>query len=277
MKKEVKIVNEEKGLVQITTADERWYGKPIDKKVNGVPVIEYQWLPSITWITGCIPKGPFYEDWLRENGENSKELLRKAGERGTRVHNAIEQLLNGNTVRMDSRYDSEQQFIQEEDYGSTLNYTEMNGEEWYAVLTWIAWWEEKIKDKEINIVGIERSTFYYNADSGIGFGATIDLEVYIDGKYHCFDWKTSKSVYSSHVAQICGIAASVLIELGLKEVPYAAIVQVGYTRNKRGYKETEVEPDFNKFKFAYSCWKHLVPKAKPTQRDLPIEASIRTN
>jgi len=274
MRKEVRVVNEETKTVQITTADERWYGRPMEKKINGVPVVDYHWLPSITWITGCLPKGKHYEEWLKENGKNADEILRDAGERGTKVHNAIEQLLHGVEVRMDSRYDSDNQFILEEDHGSTLHYTEMNGEEWNAVLTWVAWWEQRTAGMKVELIGVERSIYYYDSATKIGFGCTADLEVYLDGVYHVFDWKTSKSVYDSHRAQLSGIALAISKEHEKPLIPKLAIVQVGYTKNKNGYKETVTSYSWDDFRLAYGCWKKLFPSTRPTQRDLPVSAKI---
>ena len=54
MKIQIRKVNEEKGVVQITTTDERWYEK------DGV------FVPSVTWIAGHYPKGVQFYKWLAD-------------------------------------------------------------------------------------------------------------------------------------------------------------------------------------------------------------------
>ena len=51
-----------------------------------------------------------------------------------------------------------------------------------------------------------------------------------------------------------------------------AILQLGYDRNKAGYKFTEIDDAFDLFKVAQQIWKREVGDGKPgyTQRDFPI-------
>ena len=59
MKKDIITINEEKGIIQITTVDERWYSFQTNNKTTGLP--EYRYLPSVTWITEYYPKGIAYK------------------------------------------------------------------------------------------------------------------------------------------------------------------------------------------------------------------------
>ena len=60
-----------KGIVQITTVDERWYLKK-DKFV-----------PSSTWIANYYPKGIGFNKWLASKGWDRAEALKQeAGEKG---------------------------------------------------------------------------------------------------------------------------------------------------------------------------------------------------
>ena len=48
-----------------------------------------------------------------------------------------------------------------------------------------------------------------------------------------------------------------------------AILQIGYKKNKKGYKFTEVQDKYHLFKNAYKVWKNENPNFKPKERDYP--------
>ena len=68
---------------QITMPDSRYYLR------NG------EYYPSITYVLQYYPKGKFFEDWLKQVGNNADFIVRKSAEDGTKVHNMIEAYLNG--------------------------------------------------------------------------------------------------------------------------------------------------------------------------------------
>lgn len=53
------------------------------------------WFPGVTTILGVLSKGKQFENWLKSNGFNADVLTREAMERGSRVHQAIQDLLLG--------------------------------------------------------------------------------------------------------------------------------------------------------------------------------------
>ena len=55
MKKEIKVIDKKKGIVQITTLSERWYSRQVIDTKTGLPIFEY--LPSSSYIAGYYPKG----------------------------------------------------------------------------------------------------------------------------------------------------------------------------------------------------------------------------
>jgi len=79
MKKEIREI--ENGVMRITTVDERWYSRPVNDKVTGLPT--YEFLPSVTWICESYPKGvAFYKYLANKFSWDEAEALKKAaGER----------------------------------------------------------------------------------------------------------------------------------------------------------------------------------------------------
>jgi len=71
MKKEIKELKD--NVWQITTWDERFYAKSEINKNTGLP--EYKFVPSVTWIAGCYPKGiGFINGLLKRAGTRQKPL-----------------------------------------------------------------------------------------------------------------------------------------------------------------------------------------------------------
>lgn len=67
MKKLNRDVDEKKGIVQITTYDERWYAQKIRDPNPGVPTVLF--VPSVTWVAESYPKGIGFYRWLADKGE----------------------------------------------------------------------------------------------------------------------------------------------------------------------------------------------------------------
>ena len=73
---------------QITFLDERYYQ---DGESDN-------YYPSVNTVLDVYPKGYGFQQWLKDLGSNSDEVLRRAGEQGTNVHNAIQSFLDGQEV-----------------------------------------------------------------------------------------------------------------------------------------------------------------------------------
>jgi hypothetical protein len=118
MKKIIRVTDEKRGIQQITLADERWYAKPIPDPVSAMPT--YQPVPSVTWVAGYWPKGIEFYKWLASKGWDEAEAAKHAaGDKGSRVHLAIERILRGEEFRIDTKVfdrpkSSEQDFIETE-------------------------------------------------------------------------------------------------------------------------------------------------------------------
>ena len=106
MRKEIR-ETDEKGIVRITTTDERWYWRALQttNAETGLPEVKNVYVPSVTWITSFYPKGVGFYKWLANLGWDEAEAVKQAaGDKGSKVHAAIEDLIDGEEVRLDSRY-----------------------------------------------------------------------------------------------------------------------------------------------------------------------------
>lgn len=244
-------------VVQVTTLDERFYAE-YDNKDN------YKgFRPSLTWITSYYPKGKEYEQWLGGHGyDEAKLLMKEAGERGSRVHKAIEELVK--------------RFMEGDKKGIKMldTFGDMGGEkkdldpsEWRAVMTFIDWFKQK---NIIKILSSEQTllTKYY--------GCTLDFRYTYDKKgeevYAVTDFKTSKYIYPSSEIQLTGQKRA--CEENDLRVDETSILQVGYALNKKGWKEKVYDYQPELLDSVYNIWKKENANKRPYQREYPISLSL---
>lgn len=236
-----------KNTVRYTTCNERWYltydddGK-ITRKV-----------PSVTWILNYMPTSPYLIKWIAEQGlDEAENVKKKAGVKGSKVHNAIEDLLLGNEVKHDSLYFNELSKLDEE----------LSAEEYKAIYSFSQWFAEfnpKTVKTEFNIIGKE-------------YAGTIDYVCTIEKQNYLIDFKTSAQIYDVHRAQVS--AYKHLLEEETKKKFKMAILQVGYNRNKKGYKFTEIEDLFPLFESAKAQWAHAEKNTHPKEIELPLKINL---
>jgi hypothetical protein len=255
MQKIFTLVDEERGIVQVTTDDERFYIREAKDPATGLPTHTY--LPSVTWICQYAPKGIGYYRWLADKGWNEAEAIkRERGKYGSRVHWAVEALLNGVEVKMDSEFNNPE----------TNQLEQLTFEEYNAVCTFKAWWDDLNAKHDVEIVEVEYTIW----NEKEGFAGTVDLLLRVDGQYVIIDLKTSKQVHLAHMLQVSAYKHS----LELESEPTIAILQLGYERNKNGYKYTEVEDKWVKFLAAREFWREEHDGTKPFQKDYPLSVSL---
>jgi len=212
--------------LKLLPKDNHWYESP--KK----PGLYY---PSVTFVTGFLPKGQFFEKYLaeQESWEESRKLLKEAGERGTRVHVASEVLDNGGEIHYET--------------------SGLTDEEYQLVNFFIHWhkkYNPQMMHNELKLVSDK-----------LKLGGTADRVYKIDGKTVLFDLKTSKSaIWDSHWIQVA-CYAHMYEEIYKTQVDEVAILRLT-SRRKEGYEyivrdRAEWHQDFKQFKATYSTMMYL--------------------
>lgn len=262
------------GLIQITTLDERFYRKPDDNT-------DY---PAITWIGGKFPKGPGYENWLKKVGEEAAEIMAAKGERGSKVHQAIEQLLRNKQQHGEGKVMMGDAFLDDDG-----NPVELTADEYWCLMTWWDWWKSEIVPLNPKILAVEES--YYLGEGlaklpVLTYAGTVDSRIEVDrlvvegkGKNktvevvgrenHAYDWKTKPSLYDSDTIQVTGHS-----KFEECEGHRMFINQIGYRMNQRGWKVTEITPNETLLHTAFQIWCHLEGRKSPRQIEYPAEIVI---
>lgn len=243
------------GIIQVTTLDERWY---LDQEVKDEVA---RFLTSVTWFCGYRPKGIGFYKWLAMKGWDEAQAIKNAaGDKGSKVHHAVDALLGGATVQIsDSFPDSEGEI------------SELKPEEWECVMGFYGWWAalkaECIK-KGITFEIIAREQVVINRS--MRYAGTMDLKLRIGEKIYIIDFKTSQEVWPEYESQVSAYKHCE----GMEDVTNLAILQIGYKKNERGWKFNDIEDDFEAVKAAYVFWAYENKDKKPAQKDYPISLSL---
>lgn len=263
MKKEFRDVDEEKGIVQITTSDERVYVFPSKDPKTKLPV--YSFKPSVTYITSFYPKGKFFEAWLKNNGADESDLIKRlAGEKGYKVHQAVTALMSGEELKIDDKLKNP----------TTGEQEEMTSEEYESVLCYERFWND-LKEKDF-----KGSEFLVHSNKH-NYAGTVDLMLRIDGQLWLIDVKTGQNVYEDYKLQASAYKHAILenVPTSLKaeknlDTMKLAILQIGYRRNKNGYKFTEVEDKFDVFLNTKAIFENEVKNLPYKQIEMPMAIKL---
>lgn len=242
-----------KEALQINCLDERFY------TLDGVT-----FYPSVTTVLEVYPKGYGFLQWLKDVGNNADEIVRRAGEQGSHVHDAIDQFLKGLPVYW-------------VDKNEKPNYTL---EEWQMILKFVEFWEKfqpKLIANEKKIVSEK-----------LGIGGTIDLICEINGETWLIDYKTSNALYPSYELQLSAYAV-----MWNEENPNNRIDRHGLmwlksqTRgeDKKGEKiqgkgwivkepERDYYDSYKIFNHCHAIWKEENPSYKPKNLVYPAMIKI---
>lgn len=260
MKREIKkiiTINGEK-VCRITCPDERWYGKEVKGK-------ETEWLPSSTWVKSYYYTSPYLIKWIAGKGMTEAERIKKeAGTRGDKIHQATEDIDKGLGIKINAKYLNKENGEMEE----------LNADELMAIMSY----RDYIDEVKPELLANEMVVFAKK------YAGTLDRIFRIIGQIWIVDIKTSKSIQKDMILQNSSYSHADIDFKALGITPKEwktrklAILQIGYTRNKKRYKFTEVQDRYDLFELAYKTWKEENPDSKPKQRDLPlvIKSEFRT-
>lgn len=140
------------------------------------------YFPSVTTVLEAYFRGYGFYQWLKDVGNNADEVMRRAGESGTRVHNAIDLILKGQSVEW--RVENE-----------NLNYTL---EEWQMLCKFMEFWERENPE----VIAFEQNL----VSDKHRIGGTTDLICRIKGEVWLIDYKTSNYIHKSHELQLSAYA-----------------------------------------------------------------------
>lgn len=215
-------------ILKLLPKDSHWYESPTKSGV---------YYPSVTYVTGFLPKGQFFEKYLAEQGsyEQAQIVLKEAGDRGTRIHLASEAL----------------------DKGAKMAYVNSGlTDEEFQLLYFYTLWHQKHKPEIIQ----DKIELKLVSDK-LKLGGTADRVYRINGKTVLFDLKTSKSaIWSSHWIQVACYAA-MYEELFGGVIHQVAILRLTNKR-KEGYEYVTKERkewlvDYKQFKKTYDTMMYL--------------------
>jgi hypothetical protein len=290
MHKEIRVVDLERGIVQLTTLDERFYSKTETDPETGVPEIVFR--PSVSWIVEHYPKGTGFQKWLKTNGDDADLIARLAADRGYKVHEAVAVLNQGGTVVGMSGGPKEVDKFRDPSTGEEVP---LSAEEWAGVLSYADWQYTEGRQ----MFSIEGSEFVTWPDPqtladetgypllAFSFAGMIDLKVkqildkaemqefykgwkFEKGSTGIIDFKTSKDVWPAHKCQAAAYATA-------EKADWAAIIQLNYVRTKtKRWKFTQVDVKhwFRLFMSTKNIWSEENEGVYPMQRDYPFEVKL---
>lgn len=269
MKIEKKEIIISKKIVRVTTLDERFY--EID---NG----EYR--PSLTFVNGFYFKKQLQQWFKSKSADEIEQILTETSERGSIIHQLLEQICLGEEVRCDQMFYSfrdEIHLATEEEVKVGYHLREIKGDEWKAVIDFVNW--TKSLDS-FEVIATEMTVF---SDRVAG---TLDLIARVNGEVWLADFKTSNSgtYYTSWDAQLAPLKemASTSPDPRLKGIDWTKVkcvlLQAGYTRNKAGIKvnertEEQMQTGLEMHDIAYRTWE-IEDASEPRQIELPITAKL---
>jgi hypothetical protein len=149
-------------------------------------------VPSVTTILECYPKGAAYYNWLKENGKDADEIRDEAGRRGSVVHKLTE------------FYDA----------GYEVSLINPQGQIEYKLNEWAMF------ERYVNF----RSRFQFVTDSiemniiskELGYAGTIDRIIDMDGEKILLDIKTSNAIYPSYWLQLAAYRSLLMNKAGIR-------------------------------------------------------------
>lgn len=252
-KKSVKrLVDVDTESKRVSILDNRYYTR------NG------NYYPSVTSILQYMPKGKFFENWLKDVGHNADVIVRKAAEEGTQVHDAIEKYLQGEKIS----------FLNED------GYSKYSLDVWKMILKFQDFWETykpTLVESEIHLF----SDKYM-------FAGTCDLVLEINGEKWLLDIKTSNSLHVSQDLQLAAYAQA-WNELYEEKIDRIGILWMKSSKrgvDKKGNKiqghgwevyesDKSIDENLKIFGYIHELYKLEHPNPQPLDNNFPTEIQIK--
>jgi hypothetical protein len=242
-------------------------------------------VPAVNHIIRLgYPKGErFYNYLLRATPDEAERKLKTAGEEGSRTHEAIRDLIMGDTIDFERRYYNE----------LSDRYEPLSADEWVnleSFVNWAAKYQPRVLFTETTIWSQE---FLYAGT--IDFIGTITVpagDKLFGPEFHgkeiliLLDWKTSSGIWDEYELQIAAYRTAAL-EYLRNRLPirqygglWTGIVRIG-TSHKEGFEmrvwnDGQSEANFELFLSALDIYKKKSgDEFEPTVRQIPAQFSIK--
>ena len=201
------------------------------------------YFPSATTILNAYPTSEHLVKWIADNGFHESRAMRdEAGRKGTKIHTAIELLLDGGEIIKES-------------------YTI---EEWHKLDTFVKWHQ----DYKPEVIAFEVPVFSKKG----GYAGRVDCIAKIAGELYVVDWKSSANIHKSFPLQFAAYANAIQENTDLV-INNVAAVQLG-AKNKNGYRFV-VYPNWKElhypaFQAVQKTWLYDQYDSLKNPKDLPI-------
>ena len=239
----------DKEAEQINFLDQRFYK------------VEDEYYPSITFILQYYPKDQHFLDWLKQHGNNSDYIVRKAADEGTQTHYLIEKYLKGEEIEwLNQDGDVKYPFIV-----------------WDMLLKFDEFW------KTLNPKLIHSEVILYSKTHKIG--GSCDLVLEIEDKLWVIDIKTSKNLHKSYDLQTAAYSTC-YEEMFNKKVDYAGILWLKSSKRKLNKEKKQgkgwelyqspqnIEKNWSYFEKVYDLFKLENPNIEPKFTQYPLKIKI---
>lgn len=198
--------------------------------------------PSSTTILNAYPQSPHLIKWIAEQGwHESQQIKTRAGEAGTRIHDAIELLLKKQEL-LRGIYSLE---------------------EWWKINAFKAW--HSLYKPEV--IGLEVPVF----SEKYKIAGQLDLVAMISGSLDVIDYKSSAGIYKHFPLQFSSYAKALEEMTGLV-VENTGALQVG-AKNKLGFR-FELYPEwrehFEVFRHVHGTWIYDNKKKGEKEVEAPV-------
>lgn len=233
-----------------------------------------EYYPSVTTILQALAKGIGFNKYMFSKTEvEAKQELEEAGLAGSKIHNAIEQLIAG-------RQFNYQDIEYVDDKG--MAHRGLTPEEANKLKTFIRWWHEYQPRVFASEKIVYSKTHKYAGT--MDFIGTIK-EGKIDKKsktpdkdlWFIIDWKTSGGIYPSYEMQVTSYAQAEM-EMTEKKIDKVAILRIG-TRHKAGYEFKildNISGPYRAFLGVLNAWRYENPKFAPRIVEIPKTFKLPT-
>jgi len=216
------------------------------------------WYPGITTILSVLSKGKQYENWLKANGFNADVIAEKAMKEGSRIHEAVQMLLEGQEIR----------------FGTMETGAYYSRTEWVKISRFMDFYTA-FKPQTIAVEKVLVSDI-------LRFGSQLDYVCMLDGKRWIIDHK-SGSVYDTASIQLASYV-KLWNEFFPKEpIECAGILHLdsmhkgrdktGKSIQGEGWKlipVEDLEKNWDDFLHLQAIWERQNPNYKPFLVEYPV-------